>query len=47
MCYVFFQQKDKVKQYIYIVSKVFNVAKAKYQKIERLALAIVVTAWKL
>lgn len=42
MSHVLFQEKNKVEQLVYLVSKVFNDAESKYQKIERPTLAIVI-----
>lgn len=38
---------EKREKPIYSVSKVFKVAEIRYQKIEKLALALITTAWKL
>lgn len=40
-------EKDKVNQHVYFVSKVFKGVKARYQKIERLSLEVMITTRKL
>lgn len=47
MNFVLVQDKQKTKQLIYSVSKMFKGTKLRYQKIERLALAVVITIRKL
>lgn len=47
MSLVSVKEKNQVEQPIYFVSKVFKDVKARYQKIERLALEVVIAAWKL
>lgn len=41
------QEKNKVNQHVYFISKVFKRVKFRYHKIERLALVVVINAGKL
>lgn len=47
MSFVLIQEKDKTEQLVYFVSKVFQGGEARYPKIERQALGLLITITKL
>lgn len=47
MSSVFFQEINKIDMHVYFLVKVFKGAEARYQKIEKMALAIIVAVRKL